>query len=265
MKASRRKIEEALWVIGMHGAARALYRATMGRERTSLHESMIDFYRTLLPPGALVFDVGANVGKFSEVFASVGGRVVAVEPNGDCLRHIEISYAGLNIEAIHAAVGPRNGLAVLNLSDERDDLSSLSQEWIGVMEGAHQEYKGLWSKQVTVPVITLDALIDRYGIPAFIKIDVEGFEEFVLDGLSAQPPLLSFEFNAARPDATMRCVDKSVFGPKSLFNFAFGDPTGFELSEWVPRNGLNAVLGRLEKRERHGDVFVKCSESPQQT
>ena len=259
MKTSRRKLEEALWVIGLHGVARSLYRVTVrgGRQRMALYESMVGFYRALLPSGALVFDVGANVGKFAEVFASVGGRVVAVEPNSDCMRHIQICYTGQKVEAIQAAVGPRNGLAVLNLSDERDDISSLSQEFMGVLEREHPEYKGTWAKRVTVPVITLDALIERYGIPDFIKIDVEGFEEFVLDGLSAQPRLLSFEFNAACPDVTVRCLDKSVFSPQSLFNFVLGEPTGFELAGWVQRNELKAILGGLEKRDRHGDVFVR--------
>ncbi len=220
---------------------------------------MAGFYRGVLPSGALVFDVGANVGVFSSVFASLGARVVAVEPNSDCVRHIQISYATQKIEVIQAAVGSRNGLAVLNLSDERDDLSSLSQEWIGVMEREHTEYKDLWAKQVTVPLLTLDTLIEHYGVPDFIKIDVEGFEEFVLDGLSAQPPLLSFEFHAASPDVTMRCLDKSVFGPESAFNFAFGDPTRFELAGWVRREELKAILGRLEKRDKYGDVFVKRS------
>jgi FkbM family methyltransferase len=259
MKTSRRKLEETLWVTGLHGAARSLYRATAGRQTTARRTLMACFYRALLPPGALVFDVGANVGEFSEVFAAVGASVIAVEPNADCLRHIQISYATQKIEAIQAAVGPRNGLAVLNLSDKRDDLSSLSQDWIGVLQQEHKEYQGLWVRQVTVPVITLDTLIGRYGVPYFIKIDVEGFEEFALDGLSTQPPLLSFEFNAACPDVTMRCLDKSVFGPGSIFNYALGDPTGFELAAWVSRNELKAILGGVEKRDRHGDVFVKRS------
>ena len=262
MRASRRKLEEALWVTGLHAAARSLYGVTVGRQRTTRRELMAGFYRALLPSGALVFDVGANVGEFSAIFASVGAMVVAVEPNSDCLRHIKIAYAMERIEVIQAAVGARNGLAVINLSDERDDLSSLSQEWIGVMEREHEEYKGLWAKQATVPLLTLDTLIERYGIPDFIKIDVEGYEEFVLDGLSAQPPLLSFEINPARPDVTMRCLDKSAFGPESVFNFALGDPTGLELADWVKKEEMKAIVGALQKREKHGDVFVRCSASP---
>jgi FkbM family methyltransferase len=257
MTTSRRKVEEILWVTGLHGAARSLYRVTKGRHRTALYHSIVDFYRNLLSPGALVFDVGANVGMLSEVFAALQCRVVALEPNADCVRHIQISYAGAGIETIQAAVGPKNGLAVLNLSDKRDDISSLSQEWIGAIEQKHTEYKGLWSKQVTVPVITLDSLIERYGIPQFIKIDVEGFEEFVLDGLSAQPLLLSFEFNAAYRDAAIRCLDKHLFGEESAFNFTIGDPVRFELSQWVSQKDLKGRISAIDDRDLHGDIFVK--------
>jgi FkbM family methyltransferase len=41
---------------------------------------------------------------------------------------------------------------------------------------------------------TLDELIGKHGVPVFIKIDVEGFEEAVLQGLSQPVRALSFEF-----------------------------------------------------------------------
>ena len=259
MRESRRRTEEILWAAGLHGIARSLFRATTGRRRTALFHAMQEFYRERLPPGALVFDIGANVGMFSEVFASLGSRVVALEPNADCVRHIQISYPNTGIEVLQSAAGSQNGLAVLNVSDARDDISSLSKDWMRAVEQQHSDYRGLWSKQVTVPVVTLDTLIERYGAPDFIKIDVEGFEEFVLDGLSIQPPLLSFEFNAAYLDAAMRCLNKNLFVGSSVFNFMLGDPVRFELDRWVPVEELKAAISTFEKRDMHGDIFVKRS------
>ena len=50
-----------------------------------------------------------------------------------------------------------------------------------------------------VPVTTLDALIERHGVPSFVKVDAEGFEEEVLQGLSRSIKALSFEFTVVQP------------------------------------------------------------------
>jgi FkbM family methyltransferase len=257
VKRARRKIEETLWITGLHAPARSLYRVTAGRKRAKAYGAMMEFYRKLVPSGSLVFDVGANVGMLSEVFSSLGARVIALEPNSDCVRHIELSYPKEAIEVIQAVVGSQNGLATLNLSNDRDDISSLSDDWIAAIKGEHSEYSGLWTKKVAVPMLTLDTLVAHYGMPHFIKIDVEGFEESVLDGLSFQPAVVSFEFNAAFLAAALRCIDKPVFESTSLFNFAMGDPSGFELNEWVGREQLKEVLAKIEKADKHGDIFVK--------
>ena len=91
------------------------------------------------------------------MFALLGNRVIAVEPNADCVRHIELSYPQYSIEVIHAVAGAKSGLAKLNLSNERDDVSSLSSEWIEAMKAQHSEYSNLWQKTVTVPMLTLDS------------------------------------------------------------------------------------------------------------
>jgi len=244
-------------VTGLHNAARSLYHLTAGRQAADARELIRKFYQTLLPSGSLVFDIGANVGVLSAMFAALGNRVIALEPNKDCVRHIELSYSQESIEVIQAVAGPTNGLATLNLSDERDDISSLSSDWIATIEEQHSEYRGLWSKKVTVPMVTLDTLVKHYGLPDFIKIDVEGFEESVLDGLSVQPALMSFEFNAAFLEVGLRCLDRPLFESGTVFNFAIGDPSGFELDGWVGPERLKEALSRMEKVDKHGDIFVK--------
>jgi len=75
------------------------------------------------------------------------------------------------------------------------------EEWDG-------RYKGNWRQQLVVPIITLDSLIAHFGEPAYVKIDVEGYEMDVLRGLSWQPPLLSSEFHNAELDTAYACIDR---------------------------------------------------------
>jgi hypothetical protein len=53
---------------------------------------------------------------------------------------------------------------------------------------------------------TLDTLIDGHGIPAFIKLDVEGFEAEALAGLSHPAAALSFEFTTIQRDVALACL-----------------------------------------------------------
>ena len=93
-------------------------------------------------------------------------------------------------------------------------------------------------------------------MPYFIKIDVEGYEESVLNGLSTQPALLSFEFNTAFLGAAFRCLESAVFATDSMFNLAFGDPSGFELNGWVKRERIQSVMTEMKTAGRYGDIFV---------
>ena len=262
MKTSRRKMEELLWVSGLHAPARSIYSATWGRQAAMARKRMTEFYRSVIQSGRLVFDIGANVGVLSAVFASLGARVVALEPNADCVRHIQLSYADRQIEVVHAAAGAKNGLAVLNVSDERDVRSSMSDDWIRTMGSHDESYRGIWSGQNVVPMLTLDTLIEHFGMPHFIKIDVEGFEEKVLSGLSAQPPLISFEFTAAFLESAMRCLDMGVIQVGSTFNYAYniewGYPRQFEAKTWLSKQDLEKALLNIEGSDHQGDIFAKA-------
>ncbi|ULA58169.1 MAG: FkbM family methyltransferase [Nitrospira sp.] len=254
MRRSRRRVEEGLWVLGMHRFGRLMNTALHPQKREHLR-NMREFYAALLPPEGLVFDVGAHVGMLSALFASLGHQVIAIEPNRDCIRHIEISYHDLPITVLNAVMGPKAGLVTLNVSDDRDDISSVRNDWIP---------NTISSRKMQVAMLTLNDLVSEYGMPAFIKIDVEGFEESVLDGLSVFPKLLSFEFNTGDLASTFRCLAKDQFGG-ALFNYAIQDPQRFELPSWVEADVLKQSLTELSgtgtgfhsPHRIYGDIFAK--------
>jgi len=217
---------------------------------------MREFFSPLLPKGALVFDIGANVGTMTRVFASLGAKVIAVEPNPDCVRHIELTTSRETVEVLQAAVGETNGLAVLKVSDGKDKMSSLSPEWREAVSQENQDYAGIWKREMTVPMVTLDALIQRFGVPSFIKIDVEGYEEEAIKGLTRCPPLLSLEFNRVFLEAALRALDSRILD-QATFNYTLVDPVKFELQDWVGRDELkNRILG-LRTGPGLGDIFAR--------
>ncbi|HSC44506.1 MAG TPA: FkbM family methyltransferase [Candidatus Acidoferrum sp.] len=217
---------------------------------------MREFYAELLPKGALVFDIGANVGTMTRVFAELGARVVAVEPNADCARHIERTTERGKVEVVQAAVGEKDGEAVLNVSDRKDKMSSLSEKWREAVTRENRDYEGMWKREVTVPMVTLDSLIERYGMPTYIKIDVEGYEEQALKGLSRCPTLVSFEFNRVFLEAALGALENPIF-VEAEFNYTLVDPVKFELREWVGREELKERILGLGDGPGLGDVFAR--------
>jgi FkbM family methyltransferase len=256
MDAKRLRAEHVLYGLGVFKPARALYGLTAGREAKRSRLLKREFFAQLLHPGDLVFDVGANLGSYAEIFASLGTHVIALEPNPDCVSHIRRSYPDIAIDVVNTAVGSSAGVATIRLA-RRSDMSSMSPEWIQAIREAQRIEESVWADQLTVSVITLDLLIQKYGVPQFIKIDVEGFEESVLQGLSIQPPILSFEFNTNFLETTFKCL-RSLKGPEHcMFNFVVGEPVTFELRQWVDVDELFIKLESLDKDLGYGDIFVR--------
>jgi FkbM family methyltransferase len=133
----------------------------------------------LLRPDDVFIDVGANVGYFSVLAATRvgnGGRVVAIEPapsiRSKLLRNIALSVCD-NVEIVEAGAGARESIATLNIGHA----THLAQTSMLPISGS--------SASVDVRVAPLPDLIPP-GLLArtrVIKIDVEGVEHEVLDGL----------------------------------------------------------------------------------
>jgi FkbM family methyltransferase len=130
-----------------------------------------------LSPGAVVWDVGANIGYYTKLFsAQVGdeGAVIAFEPFTKNFEKLTKNTHTLNnIERRKVALGSKNitGFGVIG-SDEIGATNSVTQ--------CNNSASG-----VQIEIVTGDSLInDGVPLPDVIKIDVEGAELEVLAGLN---------------------------------------------------------------------------------
>jgi len=214
--------------------------------------SMHKFYSGLIRPDDLVFDVGANVGAFAKTFLALGARVVAVEPVPSCIEALR-QIRSKKLQVIPCALGSTSGETTLHINLKRSTLSTVSESWLAIARDAERFKTEEWSQAMVVPVTTLDNLIMQYGVPAFIKIDVEGFEREVLAGLTRLSSMLSFEYNCEAVDATIKCLSLPLFAD-AQFNFR---PTGHVTSfafRWTKNR--EELIQRL-KRYESGDIFVQ--------
>lgn len=216
-------------------------------------------YRPMFSPGDLVFDIGAHLGDRTAAFAALGARVVAVEPQPHIMRWLRRLEGGkANVILVEEAVGQEPGTAELALSYRTPTVASLAAGWRQQLQQTTSGFRGVsWQEGVRVPVTTLDALIDQYGLPAFCKIDVEGYEAEVLAGLSRPVQALSMEFVNGALDQSLRCLDELERLGNYEFNVIAGEGRHFRWGRWQNSRYVRDWLASGADGISSGDIYTR--------
>jgi FkbM family methyltransferase len=206
--------------------------------------------------GDLVFDIGAHVGDRVASFRRLGMRVVAVEPQPLLAHLLRLLYGrDRQVSVVQAAVGAAAGTTAMHLNLDNPTVSTASAEFIQAAAGTRAWQDQRWEERVQVPVTTLDALVQRFGEPRFVKIDVEGYEDQVLRGLSLAPPAFSFEFTTIqRPVARAALLECQRLGV-GRFNAALGESQRLLHAAWTSADGIRAWLDALPTHANSGDIY----------
>ena len=240
---------------GALGVARSLWIYHL-RDR-SRHAAMDALHARFVRPGELVFDVGSHVGDRVSSFRRLGARVVAIEPQPALQRVLRVLFGrsrDVTIEPV--AVGDSVGVLELHLNLPNPTVATGSSDFIASATDAPGWQGQRWSRRVTVPLTTLDALVARHGEPAFVKIDDEGLEDRVLAGLTRPVPALSFEFTTIQPEVAAAALRRcAALGPYR-FDAALGESQRLVHGRWLDADAMADWIASLPLEANSGDVYA---------
>ena len=215
-------------------------------------------YRQFVKPGDLVFDVGAHVGDRIWALRSLDCHVVAIEPQPLFMRFLRKLYGlASNVSLEFCALGAQDGSGEILVSSRNPTLSSLSSDWVNEIADVNGFRHVLWDGCITVEISTLDSLIARYGLPAFCKIDVEGYEINVLKGLTHPVPVLSFEFLSSQRSRAIQCLERISDLGDYDFNISYGEYLAFIRPDWCTQQDIIHHIEQLPDRVSSGDVYAR--------
>ncbi|WP_428390132.1 FkbM family methyltransferase [Mucisphaera sp.] len=118
-------------------------------------------YQKLLPPSALCFDVGCHLGRKAGAMLKAKARVIGIEPEPLSQRMLEHEFRFSNhFTLVKKGIADTKGKRDLHVGRNLS-MTSFRDDWTSS------------SYTIEVEIDTLDSMIEQYGKPYYIKIDVE--------------------------------------------------------------------------------------------
>ncbi len=211
--------------------------------------------KELLGRPSLVFDVGANSGNKTLLYRSLGASVVAVEPQ-DSMCEFLSDYFNYDSKVVveRVALGEVAGSADMLVCDKFTPISAIKSD---LLFRSRFKEELTQARSARVQVTTLDALIAKYGVPSFCKVDTEGYELQVIRGLSQPIHFLSLELNREYMDSIEECL-KHLSGLSQIeVNFSEAETSSFSFEKWVSPQELLDFIQANPNPLVWGDVYVK--------
>jgi len=258
MKKLFREVAKIIGVLPYLHVFRERYFPTKYYKRSLLEQKKyIDFYELFIKKDDLCFDIGAHKGHRTEIFLKLGARVVAVEPQSDCFKYLQIKF-GKKIQIENCGLGSKNGVEEMFINSS-SSLSTFSKDWVNEAKlGRFSDTK--WVAKKLINIRTLDFIIEKYGVPKFCKIDVETYEYEVIKGLSHNIEYISFEFMLPENyEAVKSCVNHIFkLNSNAEFNYSLEDTLRLELHNWLGLNRMNEFFSKsIFKTSSWGDIYIR--------
>jgi len=154
-----------------------------------------NFYNNIFNKPKLIFDIGCNVGDYTKTFLKFSDFVVAVDPSTEVINQLRNSTTDFiskkKLKILNIAISNQIGEVKLYINSSRT-VSSINKKWQKCALPEMFPHVHNVNTEI-VKSTTLDNLVSEYGIPDYIKLDIEGGELNAFRGLNQPINILSFE------------------------------------------------------------------------
>lgn len=206
----------------------------------------------------IAFDIGANIGQTVDELLPNYDKIICFEPNPSLVTIIKDKFFNndkITIEEL--GLSDKIETKKFNISNSHV-VSIFSEDWIN-----NSRFTNVynWDTSIDVKTTTLDEVIDKYGIPYFIKIDVEGYEYEVIKGLTKLLENTYFAFEWAEEQYLI--VNKTIKYLKELgynnFTYTYQDSLltleNISWSKWEDLTIHNDI--KEDRKEKWGMIYFK--------
>ena len=231
------------------------------RENLFFNEEMISMYHPFVKHGDLVFDLGSAYGNRTKHFLKLGaGKVIVVEPTEYYQKKLHKSYGNdPRVKLLKVGIADKNGKQTITLCSS-PTLSTFEQDEINDISSNPQMRNLEWIGKETIEMVSLNTLIETYGLPDFVKLDIEGYEEKAFSTLKYALPCLSFEYHTHFKEKTLKCIDYLAKLGNYEFNYSTRETMKFALGSWCDAEKIKDEMIRIDPNTDFGDIYCRLKE-----
>ena len=173
----------------------------------------------------LIYDIGMNNGDDTAYYLYKGYRVVAVEANPILVERAKERFAdeikNNRLVILNVGISDKSGTAKFYVNDVKDEWSAFDFEIAS---------RGLNvpPREIVVECVRLKEILDKYGVPFYLKTDIEGNDIFVLEDLNKDdlPMYVSVEAHSLQYMCILsvlgynsfKCIDQTNHNNPKIIN-----------------------------------------------